>query len=94
MSPKEYDTILYRDLMLKMQGFKDRLNYEEDITRRLAFTVYRAPHLNPKKLAKSIDAFWPKPGSEKNTDNKKISDAKRQAVREELQRRKNGETGN
>lgn len=94
MSPKEYDVILYRDLMFKMDGFKDRLNFEEEVIRRLAYTTYRAPHLNPKKLANNIDAFWPKPGGTGKSDNKKISDAKRKAVREELQKRRNGQTGN
>lgn len=88
MSPKEYDTILYRDLLMKLDGFKDRLEYEENLTRRAAFAAYLAPHLNPKKLAKKLDDFWPLNGK---GDVKKVTMAeKRKAIREALKEMNNG----
>lgn len=84
MSVYEYHTILYPDLLFKIEGFRQRMKHEEEIQRNIAYSAYIAPHLNPKKLAKTIDAFWPMDdGKQKNT--KKISDDRRAAIKAALQ---------
>lgn len=84
----EYDTILYKDLVLKMEGYKDRLDYGEAISRKVAYSSYIGPHLNPKKIPK-IDKFWPI-GDEKK-DGAGVSLAqKREAIKEFLQAQNNG----
>lgn len=83
MSAQEFDNMLYRDFILKMEGFKQRQEYEENIYRTVAFSAYIAPHLNPKKLAVNIDKFWPM--KKAGADTKKVSDAKRRAIRLALQ---------
>lgn len=76
MTPYDYDTILYPDLLLKMEGFTDRMEYELDITRNASFASYISGNLDPKKMAKSVNEFWPK-DTKKGPHDKKISDAKR-----------------
>lgn len=90
MTLKEYDIILYRDLIFKMNGFKMKLDYEEEIFRNMAYSSYIAPHLNPKKMAKNIDKFWPmNTGNGEKTPNKKVSDEKRKAIQEALKNMNN-----
>lgn len=91
MPPEEYDNILYRDLIFKMEGFKDKLDYEEEIFRNMAYSSYIAPNLNPKKMAKSIDKFWPMRGKG-GTDNKKVTNSKRDAIRAALNEMNSGKT--
>lgn len=91
MTPKEYDCILYTDLIAKMDGFRERLIHEENIMRNVAFSAYIAPHLNPKKMAKKIDTFWPMSGG--NTNTKKVTDEKRARLKAFLQKQNNGKTG-
>lgn len=81
MSVREYNNMLYRDFILKMQGYKERQEYEEEISRTIAFSAYIAPHLNVKKMAKNIEKFWP---MKKGGDTKKISDARRKAIQKAL----------
>lgn len=85
MGSVEYDNILYCDLLLKVEGFAKRMDHEENMVRTAAFSSYIAPHLNVKKMAKTLEAFWP---MKKGTDTKKVSDARREAIKLELQRRK------
>lgn len=75
MAPHEYDNILYPDLLLKLEGFADRLDYELDLVRNSAFSAYISGNLDPKKMAKSVDAFWPK--GPKAAPEKRIDDQKR-----------------
>ena len=83
MTPHEYDNILYPDLLIKMEGFNERLEYELDLVRNSAFSSYISGNLDPKKMAKSVDAFWPK--SKKVLTDKKVTAPKRnrlaQAIR-------------
>ena len=84
MSVYEYHTILYPDLLFKIEGFRQKLKNEEEIQRNVAFAAYIAPHLNPKKLAKTIDAFWPMDDG-KAKSSKKISEERRAAIKAALQ---------
>lgn len=90
MSHKEYDTILYCDLVLKLEGYKDRLLHEEKIQRLVAYSSYIAPHLNPKKMATNIGKFWHIEEVGK-ADGKKVSDEKRAAIKQAIAERKAAE---
>lgn len=83
MSVQEYDTILYCDLILKIEGFADKMQSEEELIRNVAYSAYIAPHIDRRKMAKNIEAFW---SIKKKGDTKKVSDAKREAIRLELKR--------
>lgn len=83
MGVYEYNTILYHELMLKMEGFDQRLQNEEDIYRTVAFSAYIGSHLNPKKLPKNVKEFWP---LKRDVATKKVTDEKRAAMREALKR--------
>lgn len=85
MTPSEYDNILYRDLVLKLEGFKDRLDSEELILRRVAYSAYLGPSVDAKDpTKKNIDKFWPVSikGGKKSKEN--ITPEKRAAIREAL----------
>lgn len=87
MSVSEYNNILYRDLMLKIEGHKIRQKERERHYRSIAFSAYIAPHLDRKKLNNiSEEKFWPIDSLDKNAKpQKKISDEKRAAIRKALQ---------
>lgn len=60
MAPAEYDNILYRDLMYKLEGFKNRIDMQELLLRQVAYSAYisdNVPAKHPTK--KDIQKFWP-----------------------------------
>lgn len=87
MSIDEYNNITYADLMRKIDGFNKRVKANISMQRHLTWTTYIAPHLDPKKMAKSIDDFWP---LEEKREVKKIDDSKRERIRLYLQRKNEG----
>lgn len=91
MTPREYDCILYVDLIAKMEGFNDRMRWEEGIMRKVAFSAYVAPHVNPKKMPRKIETFWPMSGG--NTNTKKITDERRERLKLALKRYNDGKAG-
>lgn len=90
MTPKEYNEILYCDLMLKIEGFQNRRRDDEYRLRKVGFSAYVAPHLNPKKMAKKEDAYWPIDTNK--AGEKAVGDDKRARIAAALkkQREKNG----
>lgn len=91
MSPHEYDNILYTDLLIKIEGFNERLDYELDLVRNSAFASYISGNLDPKKMAKTVDSFWPK---DKKGAGPKVTDKKRARLAEALKKyNEHGKTG-
>lgn len=86
MSPAEYDNILYRDLVLKLEGFKERLLREEFIFRKVAYSAYLGPSVDAKDPSKkNIDKFWPIDIVDETKKRKEaITPEKRAAIREAL----------
>lgn len=86
MTENEYNNTTYSNLMLKVGGFNDRVKVNISMKRHLSWITYIAPHLNPKKMAKTIDEFWPL-ASDSEGSKKKIDDAKRVRIQEFLSQR-------
>ena len=87
MSCKEYDNITYKDLMLKIKGHKMRQREREKHLRTIAFSAYISPHVPYKSLIKDVEKFWPITDEDaKKADRKKITEAKRTAIREALKK--------
>jgi len=96
MSVHEYNNITYADLMYKVNGFNSRVRTNIVLKRYQLWVTYISPHLDPKKMAKTIDELMPLP-DDNDRDNKpkrKVSDEKRKrlaAYLEYRQKQKNGE---
>lgn len=90
MSVHEYNNITYYDLMRKVSGFNDKVRSDLVLKRYQLWITYISPHLDPKKMAKSIDELMPLPDSDgkDHKPKKKIDDDKRARVRAYLQSRK------
>lgn len=86
MTLSEYNNTTYSDLMRKVEGFNERLKTNLSIKRHLAWITYISPHLDPKKMSKTIDEFWPQ-SPENRKPSKKIDDAKRQRIKAFLEKR-------
>lgn len=86
MTPAEYDNILYRDLIIKLEGFKDRLDREELIFRKVAYSAYLGPSVDGKDPSKkNIEKFWPMEILDETKKRKEaLSKEKREAIREAL----------
>lgn len=76
MSPRDYDCITYYDLMNKIQGFKMLQDRQESFFRKLGWTAYIAPHLDPKKMDKNPNQYWPTNGVKKKKKKTSISKKK------------------
>lgn len=87
MDVREYDNILYRDLMAKLEGFKDRLDYEESIYRKIAQSAFIGPHLKGATASKTFEEFWP---GKKKGDHKKVTNERRRAIKEALKQMNSG----
>lgn len=85
MTETEYNNITYANLMRKVNGFNDRVKVNISMKRHLSWVTYISPHLDPKKMAKTIDEFWPQAGS--GGGQKKIDAEKRQRIQVYLQQR-------
>lgn len=92
MTPQEYDTILYRDLVPKLEGFKERLEYGETINRKVAYSSYIGPHLNPKRIPE-IDKFWPIGDSKNKKGKNQVSLAEKRAAIAEYFKAQNNSNG-
>src|SRR5690606_37179058 len=92
MGIREYYDMLYPDLLLKMEGFSDRLKREEYLLRKVGFSAYIGAHLDPKKMAKSEDKYWPMDKGDGNPKEKMVTDEKRRRIRAMIQkeRERNG----
>ena len=86
MTLSEYNNTTYSDLMRKIDGFNERLKTNLSLKRHHAWITYISPHLDPKKMSKSIDEFWPQ-SPENATSSKKIDDEKRQRIKAFLEKR-------
>lgn len=90
MTPDEYSNITYADLMRKVDGFNERVKTNINLRRHQAWITYIAPHLDPKKMSKSIEDFWPLSTNDAdNGSKKKIDDDKRARIKAFLERRNN-----
>ena len=79
--------MLYPDLLLKMEGYSDRLKREEYLLRKVGFSSYIGPHLDPKKMAKSEDKYWPIDKGEGKSE-KMVTEEKRNRIRAYIQSQK------
>lgn len=86
MSSREYYLTSYHDIMLKMEGFKNRLDHDENIMRHVAFYAFKGPQVDPKGQPKTVAKFWP---MQNDIDKKADSIAdKRARIKAALQKRK------
>lgn len=92
MSVKEYNEILYPDLLAKIEGFQNRRQIEEDMLRRVGFSAQIGSHLDPKLMPKTKQAYWPMRGDKKQ-DGYKFQD-KKEAFKELLDMVQNGASRN
>lgn len=75
MGSEEYYSMLYPDLLLKIEGYDMRRQQDERIMRKVAYSAYVAPHVDPKDKAKTEQSFWPM-ASDKETNEPKFDDKK------------------
>lgn len=80
MTLHEYNNITYSDLIRKIDGFNERVRTNVALKRYQLWVTYIAPHLDPKKMAKTIDDLMPMPG-EDNQPKQKVDEAKRNRLR-------------
>lgn len=93
MSVKEYNEILYPDLLLKIEGFQNRREYDEKMLRKIGFSAYIAPNLDPKRMSKSESTYWPMIGDRKEKQGYQFQD-KKEAFRELLDQVQHGASRN
>ena len=49
----------WAEFLIRLHGFRREKDEDIMMLRELSWMVYTAPHNDPKKMKKSIDAFWP-----------------------------------
>ena len=49
----------WAEFRIRLHGFKRDIKRKDMSLRELAWITYISPHLDPKKMKKSKDAFWP-----------------------------------
>lgn len=82
----------WAEFTLRSHAYRRQRKNDVRLVRELAFVVYQAPHLNPKKLAKKINSFWPLDVA-KADDSQKMRDRIREVQRqykEDLKKVTNG----
>lgn len=57
MTPKEYDCMTYYDISLKIEGYQDKRNREDEVSRLIAFSAYVSANIKIKK-GFTPQKFW------------------------------------
>lgn len=92
MSVREYDDILYPDLLLKIEGFRKRRDEDLRILRRIGYSALKGSHLEPKSMPKSEKEYFPLT-TDKKDEQYKFQD-KKEAYKELLELVTNGASRN
>lgn len=58
MTVKEYNEILYPDLILKIKGYQRKRDEDHRILRRIGFSALKGSHYDPKSLPKTEREYW------------------------------------
>lgn len=69
----------WAEFRIRLHGYKRSQLKEKRLHRELLWTVYTSPYQDPKKMARSIEKFYPLEG-----DNK-VPDAMLEAIKERSQ---------
>jgi len=78
----------WAEFLIRLHGFRREREYELMMQRELSWIVYTSPHNDPKKMKRSIDAFWPiKKGVSENRKDK-MREALLEAQRKYLEEKK------
>lgn len=82
----------WAEFMIRLHGYQREQKREMMRVRELAWVTYMAPHQNPKRMKRSIDAFWPLKKGKKELSQKQ-QDAIRRAQEQYLEDLKKKENG-
>lgn len=65
MSVREYNTIMYPDLLDKIKGHRERQKYNEMVMRKVGFSaLISASIVGSKDMPKTEQEYWPIEGEE------------------------------
>ena len=68
----------WAEFILRLHGHRRAEERQMLHIRELGWIIYNAPHQDPKKMKRSIDAFWPL----NNKSKKKVTDEMRKRMEE------------
>lgn len=87
MSVREYNTIMYPDLLCKIKGFRDRMNYEERVMRKVGFSaLISASIVGSKSMPKTEQEYWPIDGDEQPKLPKSNFESKKEAFKKIIEK--------
>ena len=78
----------WAEFLIRLHGFRREKENELMMLRELSWIVYTAPHNDPKKMKRSLEAFWPIKKGVSNKSKDKMIEAFKQAQEKYLEEKK------